>query len=90
MGEKMSSLKIQTAFLYKLLNVVIVGGTVKGGFRAGDILYNIDNHDETYTVKGVALIKLNDSSGSALDIQLDAGNFNEKDLIGKTLITIEI
>ncbi|WFR56279.1 hypothetical protein QA584_22080 [Anaerocolumna sp. AGMB13025] len=42
-----------------------------------------------YTVKGVALMKLSDGSGSALDIQLDAGNYNEKDLIGKTLNTID-
>lgn len=52
-------------------------------------MYNIDNHDETYTVKGVALMKLSDGSGSALDIQLDAGNYNEKDLIGKTLNTFD-
>lgn len=50
---------------------------------------NNDNHNETYTVKGFALIKLSNGSGSALDIQLDTGDYSEKDLIGKTLTTVE-
>ena len=38
----MSIIKIQTAFLYKGLNIVIVGEK-KGSFKDGDVLYNIDN-----------------------------------------------
>jgi len=88
-GDRMSSIKIQKSFLYKMLNVVIIGGTVTGSFKAGDILCNVDNHTETYTVKGIALMKLSDGSGSAIDIQLNTGNYNERDLIGKTLIKVE-
>lgn len=85
----MSSIKIQTAFLYKFLNVVIIGGVVSGFFKAGDVLCNVDNYEETYNVKGIALMKLSNGSGSELDIQLVAGDYNESDLIGKTLIRIK-
>ena len=61
---------------------------IEGGFKPGDILCNVDNYDETYTVKGVALIKLSNGSGSALDIQLNAGDYSVKDLIGKTLTVV--
>ncbi len=81
----MSIIKIQTAFLYKGLNIVIVGGEKKGSFKDGDVLYNIDNYEETYVVKGVALMKPSDDSSSSFDIQLYAGDYNEKELIGKTL-----
>lgn len=38
----MSIIKIQTAFLYSSLNIVIVGGEIKGHFQHGDVLYNIN------------------------------------------------
>ena len=48
----MSIIKIQTALLYSSLNIVIVGGEIKGHFQHGDVLYNIDNTNEYYIVKG--------------------------------------
>ncbi|MEY8319973.1 hypothetical protein AAK894_02705 [Lachnospiraceae bacterium 46-61] len=81
----MSIIKIQTAFLYSSLNIVIVGGEIKGHFQHGDVLYNIDNTNEYYIVKGIALLKPSNGYRCFCDIQLYSGNYIETELIGKTL-----
>lgn len=83
----MSTIKIKTAFHYRTLKVVIIGGEVSGSLKTGDILYNVENYKESYIVKGTALMKLSQGVGSAIDIQLEEGDYSAQELIGKMLTT---
>lgn len=85
----MSTIKIKTAYHYRTLGVVFVGGETTGAFELGDQLYNVDDPSETYYVKGVALMSLKNKSRGSADIQLKEGDYNAQELIGKTLKTIE-
>ena len=82
----MNSIKVLSAHFIKVANCVVISGDSCGAIKTGDILFNKDNEDETYSVKGLSIVKLKDGAGSSIDVQLQTGNYEPNSLIGKILI----
>jgi len=82
-------IKVESAYHYASLNTVLIGGQIESGngLKKGDILYNMNNSSEMYTIKGTALMKPIDGYRSIVNIQLEPGNYSVNELIGKTLIS---
>lgn len=82
----MASIKVQTAYHYISGKMVLIDGEIAGNIKKGDTLFNIDNQSEMYQVKGIALMKLKNGVGNGTKIQLEPGNYDAEQLIGKMLI----
>lgn len=80
----MPKIKIESAYDYKALDMVVVGGEIEGIFNKGDCLVDVNNKNRCYKVKGLALFTLK-SGALKIDLQLERGNYAVAELIGSEL-----
>jgi hypothetical protein len=83
----MFSIEVKTAFFIKVANIVAIEGKSSGNI-SGNILYDENDNSKSYSVKGVALVNRREyiSPTESITIQLEPGDYNADDLIGKRLV----
>lgn len=86
----MFSIEVKTAFFIKVANIVAIEGKSSGNI-SGNILYDENDNSKSYSVKGVALVNRREyiSPTESITIQLEPGNYNADDLIGKRLVSYD-
>lgn len=86
----MFSIEVKTAFFIKVANVVAIEGKPNENI-SGNILYDENDNSITYSIKGVALVNRHEyiSTTESITIQLEPGDYNVDDLIGKRLVSYD-
>lgn len=83
----MFSIQVLSAFYLKSLDVVAINGKVKGRLNAGQIIFEEDNKNNKYITKGLILPNTKILKSDIIDIQLETGDYDIENLIGKTLVS---
>ena len=85
------TIQVSSAFYLKNIDVVVIEGQVEGNLKNGVVLADKNNPNAKYITKGLGFVDGKNVKHSAdrLDIQLEVGNYNVEELIGKTLMSIE-
>jgi hypothetical protein len=84
----MFSIEVKAAFYIKVANIVAIEGKPNGSLHS-KILYDETDKSKSYSVKGVALVNRQEyiSPTESLTIQLEPGDYQAEELIGKKLIS---
>jgi hypothetical protein len=86
----MFSIEVKTAFFIKVANIVAIEGKPNGNLE-GKVLHDENDNSKSYSVKGVALVNRHEyiSPTESMTIQLEPGDYNADDLIGKRLVSYD-
>ncbi|WP_238655965.1 hypothetical protein [Paenibacillus piscarius] len=86
----MFSIEVRTAFFIKVANIVAIEGKPNGNLE-GEFLHDETDNSKSYLVKGVALVNKNEyiSPTESMTIQLEPGEYNADDLIGRRLVSCD-
>ncbi|TKI54562.1 hypothetical protein E8L90_03420 [Brevibacillus antibioticus] len=86
----MFSIEVKTAFFIKVANIVAIEGKPNGDLK-GKVLHDETDNSKSYNVKEVALVNGREyiSPIESITLQLEPGDYNAEDLIGKRLISYD-
>ncbi|KHL91220.1 hypothetical protein QW71_35945 [Paenibacillus sp. IHB B 3415] len=83
----MFSIEVTGAFYIKVANIIAIEGKPYGNLK-GKTLYDVNDKFKSYIVKGVALVNKQEyiSLTDSMTIQLEPGDYQAEELVGKTLV----